>query len=97
MRELENGRYRTTSRPPVKEQPTEKGKAVGSRSSRSRKPQPKADAAGKEKRSGRTGKSGAQEKAVPPRKKPLPRKRFTRCAGTLTATAGKTATSCKPM
>ena len=32
-----------------------------------------------------------------PRKKPLPRKRFTECAGTLTATAGKTATSCKPM
>lgn len=38
-----------------------------------------------------------RKKRAQPRKKPLPRKRFTEYAGTLTATAGITATSCKPM
>ena len=43
------------------------------------------------------GWSSPPERNRQPRKKPLPRKRFTECAGTLTATAEKTATSCKPM
>lgn len=65
------------------EQPTREGQEAAPE-----KPDPEAAA---------PGKSGAQEKRAQPRKKPLPRKRFTECAGTLTATAGKTATSCKPM
>ena len=65
------------------EQPTREGQEAAPE-----KPDPEAAA---------PGKSGAQEKAGAARKKPLPRKRFTECAGTLTATAGKTATSCKPM
>ena len=50
------------------------------------------------KRSSRTGKirrTGKRAGAAP--KEAFTPKRFTECAGTLTATAGKTATSCKPM
>ena len=79
------------------EQPTREEKAAPKE-----QPQPeapaKADTAGKEKpEAAAPGKSGAQEKAGAAPKEAFTRKRFTRCAGTLTATARKTATSCKPM
>lgn len=81
------------------EQPTREEQAAAPEQPQPEAPE-KADTAGKEKpepEADAPGKSGAQEKRTQPRKKPLPRKRFTECAGTLTATAGKTATSCKPM
>ena len=73
------------------EQPPERNRQPR-RSSRSRKPRKRQIQPGKRSRSRKQthrGNPAHRKKRTQPRKKPLPRKRFTECAGTLTATAGK--------